>query len=40
MRPIPQGIIKVTAKVSFKDLIYSDAMFYTGQLISESSLRK
>ncbi len=40
MRPIPQGIIKVTAKLSFKDLVYSDAMFYTGQLIGESSLRK
>ncbi|HOQ39774.1 MAG TPA: hypothetical protein PKI14_05995 [Fervidobacterium sp.] len=40
IRPVPPGVVKVTAKVSFKDLMYFDSMFYTNQLMSEPRLRK
>lgn len=33
-RPVPDGIIKVSARVSFKSGTFYDAMFYTNQLLS------
>lgn len=40
MRPVPPGVIKLTAKVSFKNETYFDTSFYTQQLIKMSELRK
>lgn len=40
MRPVPPGVIKLTAKVSFKNATYFDTSFYTQQLIKMSELRK
>ncbi|MCX7654391.1 MAG: hypothetical protein N2Z58_06945 [Fervidobacterium sp.] len=40
MRPVPPGVIKLTAKVSFKNASYFDTSFYTHQLIKAEQLRK
>ena len=40
MRPVPPGVIKLTAKVSFKNATYFDTSFYTQQLIKIPELRK
>lgn len=40
MRPVPPGVIKLTAKVSFKNATYFDTSFYTQQLIKMPELRK
>ncbi|MGC8902926.1 MAG: hypothetical protein ACP5KD_06265 [Fervidobacterium sp.] len=40
LRPVPPGIIKVSARVSFKNNTYFDAAFYTQMLIKSQELRK
>ncbi|MGQ9855335.1 MAG: hypothetical protein ACUVQF_01220 [Fervidobacterium sp.] len=35
LKPVPPGIIKLSAKVTFKEQVYYDTMFYTNSLIKE-----
>lgn len=40
IRPIPPGLIKVSARVTFKNNVYYDTTFYTSTLIKSEELRK
>ncbi|KAF2960864.1 hypothetical protein [Fervidobacterium sp. 2310opik-2] len=40
LRPIPPGVIKVSARVNFKNNVYYDTVFYTSTLIKSEELRK
>lgn len=40
LKPVPPGIIKLSAKVAFKEQIYYDTMFYTQKMVLDSVGKK